>query len=133
MLGQTQLDEDLEILANAVIGAAIEVHRHLGLGYAEQVYADALEGELKLRRIPYSREFLVSVTYKGVAVGEGRIDFLICSQLIVELKAVEAILPVHSAQVISYLKATSLKLGLLLNFNQAQLKNGIKRIILSTS
>ena len=121
--------EDLDRLANAVIGAAIEVHRHLGPGYAENVYADALEVELKLRRIPYSREHEVSVSYKSVAVGKGYIDFLICGVLIVELKVVEALNPVHSAQVISYLKATGLTLGLLLNFNHSQLKNGIKRVI----
>jgi GxxExxY protein len=124
-------DEDLNSLAHAVIGAAMEVHTHLGPGYAEGVYGDALEVELKLRQIPYERESPISVQYKGYAVGQGRIDFLICGCLIIELKVVETILPVHSAQVMSYLKAKGLNLGLLINFHQAHLRNGIKRIVLS--
>jgi GxxExxY protein len=128
---RSEIDEDLNRLAQAVIGAAMEVHTQLGPGYSEVIYAEALEIELKLRNIPYEREAPIFVAYKGQAIGQGRIDFLICGRLILELKVVETILPVHSAQVMTYLKARKLNLGLLLNFHQAHLRNGIKRIILS--
>ncbi len=118
-------------LAHTVIGAAIEVHRTLGPGFLESVYEEALCVELDLRGIPYVRQKTVSVDYKGHPVGEGRLDILVDNCLIVELKAVETLLPIHTAQVLSYLKATRIKLGLLINFNVAVLKNGgIKRIAL---
>lgn len=122
-------DEDLNRLSKAVIGAAIEVHKYLGPGYAENVYGDALAIELEIRQIPFGREVGVAVQYKGHKVGEGKIDFLVCNLIVVELKVVEAILPVHQAQVISYLKATGLNLGLILNFNEEVLRTGIKRVI----
>ncbi len=126
-----ELREDIEDLAYAVIGAAIEVHRLLGPGFLESVYEGALCVELQQRRIPFVRQPVVAVTYKGQRVGEGRIDLLVGNALIVELKAVEKLTPIHSAQVISYLKMTNQKLGLLINFNVPILKEGIKRIILS--
>ena len=128
-----EVDPELNELAHMVIGAAMEVHTHLGAGYSEAVYADALEIELQLRGIDYEREAPVFVIYKGRQVGRGFIDFLICGVLIVELKVVECILAVHQAQVISYLKAKQLHLGIILNFNSAHLKSGIKRIVLSNS
>ncbi|AFZ11059.1 hypothetical protein Cri9333_0059 [Crinalium epipsammum PCC 9333] len=126
-----ELREDIEDIAYAVIGAAIEVHRLLGPGFLESVYEGALCVELQQRGIPFVRQAVVAVTYKGQRVGEGRIDLLIGNVLIVELKAVEKLTPIHSAQVISYLKMTNQKLGLLINFNVPILKEGIKRIILS--
>jgi GxxExxY protein len=125
--------EKIDKLAQAVIGAAIEVHRVLGPGYLEGVYEEALTIELKLRGIPFERQKGLSVDYKGHAVGEGRMDLMVDGCLVVELKAVEVLAPIHSAQVISYLKALSLPLGLLINFNVSMLKNGIKRIVLSES
>lgn len=122
---------ELDRLANAVIGAAIEVHRVLGPGYVESVYEEALAVELELRGIPFARQIPAAVDYKGHAVGEGRLDLLVGGKLVVELKAVEALAPIHSAQVISYLKATGHELGLLINFNVALLKEGIRRIVLS--
>lgn len=122
---------ELDRLAHAVIGAAIEVHRHLGPGYLESVYEEALAIECGLRAIPFERQKAVAVNYKGNAVGEGRIDLLVGRRAIVELKAVDALAPIHTAQVLSYLKATGLTLGLLINFNVAVLKDGIKRIIRS--
>ena len=125
---QTELDR----WAHLVIGAAIEVHRCLGPGFLEAVYEEALSIELVRRRIPFVRQFPVAVNYKGHAVGESRLDMLVANALIVELKAVETVLPVHTAQVMSYLKATGHYLGLLINFNVPYLKGGIKRIILSS-
>jgi GxxExxY protein len=118
-------------VAHAVIGAALEVHRHLGPGYVEAVYEEALAVELRLRGIPCARQHPVRVLYKSHAVGEGRLDFLVGGALVVELKAVEALLPVHKARVISYLKATDTHLGLLINFNVALLREGLQRVILS--
>lgn len=123
--------EQVDKLAYAVIGAAIEVHRLLGPGFLEVVYEQALVMELQLREIPFKRQVVIAVNYKGEAVGEGRLDLLIGDTLIVELKAVNELTPIHSAQVISYLKMTDNQLGLLINFNVPILKDGIKRIILS--
>jgi GxxExxY protein len=114
-----------------VIGAAIEVHRILGPGYLESVYEEALTIEFELHNIPLSRQHPVAVRYKTRVIGEGRLDFLVDNRLIVELKAVETLLPIHTAQVLSYLRATNQPLGLLINFNVRMLKQGIKRVILS--
>jgi GxxExxY protein len=95
------------------------------------VYEEALGVELVERHIPYRRQHPISVNYKGKSVGEGKLDLLVSDKLVVELKAVEALLPVHKAQVISYLKATNLHLGLLVNFNVSVLRDGIQRIIYS--
>src|ERR1041384_3911884 len=99
-------DPRLNVITNAVIGAAIEVHRTLGPGFDELVYEEALVIELGLRGISYARQAPVEVRYKSQLVGQGRIDLLIEGQVVVELKAVEALAPIHTAQVISYLKAT---------------------------
>jgi GxxExxY protein len=95
------------------------------------VYADALAIELEHRQIPFEREVEVSVNYKGKKVGTGRMDLVIDDIIIIELKAVENLRPVHDAQVISYLKMTGYPLGLLINFNVTLLKEGIRRLILS--
>lgn len=124
--------KEIDDLANAVIGAAIEVHRVLGPGYLESVYEEALAIELKLRTISFERQKPIGVEYKGHAVGEGRLDLLIGGMLIVELKAVDAFAPIHTAQVMSYLKTMNVPLGLLVNFNVPLLKQGIKRVILSS-
>jgi GxxExxY protein len=118
-------------LAYAVIGAAIEVHRALGAGFLERVYHEALVTEFRLRGIPHKSKHLVAVKYKDYPIGEGELDFLVGDSIIVELKAVEKLSPIHEAQVISYLKMTNCPLGLLINFNVPMLKEGIKRIILS--
>jgi GxxExxY protein len=128
---KNELSEKINQLAWDVIGAAIEVHRVLGPGFLEAVYEEALCLELRLRQIPYERQREVEVDYKGKTVGQGRLDLLIDEALVVELKAVQALAPIHTAQVISYLKATGHRLGLLINFNVPILKEGIKRVILS--
>ncbi len=127
-----ELGEEISQLSGAVIGAAIEVHRVLGPGFLESVYQEALGVELHLRRIPFISQAVVAVNYKGAKVGEGKLDFLVGNSLIVELKAVENLAPIHEAQVISYLKMTGHPLALLINFNVSLLKNGIRRIILSS-
>jgi GxxExxY protein len=105
----------------------------LGPGYLESVYEAALAVELGLRQVSFERQKLISVHYKGHAIGEGRLDLLVGDELIVELKAIDSLAPIHSAQVISYLKAMRLPLGLLINFNVPVLKNGIKRIVQTES
>jgi GxxExxY protein len=114
-----------------VIGAAIDVHRELGPGFLESIYEAALCHELELRGIPHVRQAAIQVSYKGHELGENRIDILVSNRLIVELKAVEKVDDIHYAQVKSYLKATHLTLGLLINFNVKLLKDGISRIVLS--
>jgi GxxExxY protein len=125
-------ERDLRELTGEVIGAAIEVHRVLGPGFLEQIYQEALIIELFRRGIPHEFEKPVTVNYKGSEIGTGRLDFLIANCLIVELKAVQNLTPIHEAQVLSYLKMTKYPLALLINFNVPLLKDGIKRIILSS-
>ena len=124
-------NQNLDVLAHRVIGVAIEVHRVLGPGYLESVYEEAMAVELEIQRIGFNRQLAFAVPYKDKNVGEGRIDFLIEESLIVELKAVDKLAPIHTAQVISYLKATGHTLGLLINFNEKLLRTGIQRVILS--
>ena len=118
-------------VSHAVIGAALEVHKQLGPGFLESLYEEALRQEFLERRIPFAKQLVFAVDYKGINVGEGRLDFLVADSVVVELKAVEALAPIHTAQVISYLKATRKELGLLINFNVPRLKEGIRRIILT--
>ena len=124
-------DAELDGLARQVIGAAIEVHRHLGPGLLEEVYEEALCMEFDLRKIPFMRQERVGISYKGRPVGKGKLDLLVGGRLIVELKSVEKLAPIHSAQIISYLRMTRRMLGLLINFNVPVLKEGIKRVVLS--
>jgi GxxExxY protein len=125
----SRVDPAVEDLAHRVIGAAIEVHEELGPGLPEGAYREALYHELGLRGVDCVRESPVPIYYKGKLVGEGRIDLLVCGQLVIELKAVETLSPVHRDQCISYLKATKLSLALLINFNVQYLKDGIKRVV----
>ena len=122
--------DEIDEAAFQLIGAAIEVHKVLGPGYLEAVYEEALCHELTFRSIPFQRQVPFSIAYKDKEIGEGRLDLLVMPDIVVELKAVEQLNPVHAAQVISYLKATRHRLGILINFNVPVLKDGIKRIIL---
>jgi GxxExxY protein len=122
-------DEETERLAAAVIGAAIEVHKHLRAGLNENVYQRALCHELSLRNIPFSSQAEVPVVYKGMSVGQGFIDILVRGKLVVELKSVGQFTDAHRSQVIAYLSATGLRLGLLINRNVLLLKQGLKRIV----
>ncbi|MBC7871058.1 MAG: GxxExxY protein [Chitinophagaceae bacterium] len=127
----TEIEPELNNLAEIVICAAIEVHRSLGPGFLESVYEEALCTELILRRIPFVRQKAIGVSYKGHLIGEGRLDLLIDDCLVIELKAVEILLPIHTAQLLSYLKITNYRLGLLMNFNVSVLKQGLRRIVLT--
>jgi len=121
-------DAALNQITNAVIGACIAVHRELGPPYSEEIYEEALAMEFDARNISYSRQHKIEVHYRGRVIGTGRIDFLIERQVIVELKTVDQLAPVHTAQVISYLRTTGCRLGLLINFRTKMLKDGIRRI-----
>lgn len=115
-----------------VIGAAIEVHRRLGPGLLESAYQQCLARELVLRGIPFERQRPLPLEYKGIRLECGyRIDLLIAQTVVVEIKSVEAIAPVHEAQLITYLRLGGWKVGLLINFNVVVLKNGICRRVLA--
>jgi GxxExxY protein len=120
---------ELDALARVVFEAALEVHREIGPGFGELSYENALAIELGLRRVPFVRQCGIRLQYKGCDIGEGRMDLLVGGQLVVELKAVESLAPVHTAQVLAYLKASGLTLGLLINFNVPRLAMGVRRII----
>jgi GxxExxY protein len=102
-----------------------------GPGFLESVYEEALAVELGLRGLAFKRQVPIALQYKGTPIGQGRLDFLVAERLVVELKASEGLLPVHLAQVLSYLKATGQTLGLLINFNVRHLRQGIRRVILT--
>jgi GxxExxY protein len=120
---------DLSELSGAVIGAAIEVHRVLGPGLLESAYELALERELGLRKVPVQRQVAVPLEYKGLELGDGfRLDLLVDDALVVEVKAVERLQPIHEAQLLTYLKLANKRLGLLINFNERTLKEGVKRV-----
>ncbi len=122
--------EKLEIIASEVIGAAIEVHRILGPGLLESTYEKCLCKELDLRKISCKRQEKLIVNYKGEIIEEAyRIDIIVEDEIILELKAVEELKEIHKYQLLTYLKLSNKKLGLLINFNVSLLKNGIKRII----
>jgi GxxExxY protein len=117
--------------SEAVIGACIEVHRQLGPGLLESIYEECVCMELRARGVPYERQVVVPVTYKGAPVPcEYRIDLIADRKLIVEIKSVLIVLPVHEAQLLTYLRVTGMKAGLLINFNEATLRRGLHRIAL---
>jgi len=126
----SNLPEEHEQLIQKVIGAAVEVHRHLGPGFLESIYERALCHELQLQGIPFEKQVEILVPYKDISIPGQRVDLVVDKFLILELKAVEGILPIHEAQLLSYLKSTGLKVGLIINFKVKQLKSGIKRIVL---
>lgn len=117
-------------LTEQIIGAAIEVHRHLGPGLLESAYETCLEYELQQLGLRVERQKALPVVYKDIHLEQGyRIDLLVEGQIVVELKAVEQFMPVHEAQVLSYLKFSGCKIGLLFNFNVKMLKDGIRRFV----
>jgi GxxExxY protein len=121
---------DINKLSSKVIGAAIEVHKHLGPGLLESAYEECLCHELDLRSTRYERQKPLHVVYKGKELDCGyRLDIVVDNQLIVELKSVEKIEPIHKAQLLTYLKLSDIRLGLILNFNVTMMKDGIVRIV----
>jgi GxxExxY protein len=118
-------------LTEIVIGLAIEVHRHLGPGLLESAYEECLSYEIQQSSLSHRRQVLLPVSYKNVRLECGyRIDIVVADRLVIELKTVERILPVHQAQLLTYLRLSGLRTGLLLNFNTALLKDGIRRFVL---
>ena len=130
--GDQKQRKDEDALSHGIIGAAIEVHRHLGPGLLESAYEECLAYEFAQCGLAFERQKPLPVQYKGVKLDCGfRLDFLVRKLVVVEVKAVEALSPVHSAQVLTYLRLTGCKLGLLLNFNEWRLADGIKRLVLN--
>lgn len=124
------MSEDYNIISSVVIGSAIEVHKHFGPGLLESVYEEALCYLLLKEGIQIERQKQVPVYFDNLEMGIGfRADIIVANCIIVELKSVETILPVHAKQLMTYLRLSKMKLGLLINFNEELLKNGIKRII----
>ena len=118
-------------LTDRIIGAAIEVHRTLGPGLLESAYQVCMEHESKLRNIPFERLVDLPLNYKGINLDAGYvIDLVYDKRVIVELKAVERVIPVHEAQLLTYMRLTGIHVGLLLNFNVPVLKDGIYRRVL---
>ena len=120
----------LDDITEAIIGAAIEVHKGLGPGLLESAYEECLAHELNLRGIAFERQRTLPVIYKGVSLDCGyRLDFLVERSVVEELKAVEMLQPIHEAQMLTYLKLGGWTVGLLINFNVPALRCGIKRIV----
>jgi GxxExxY protein len=127
-----ELDASVNALSANIVDAALAVHRALGPGYLEAFYEEALCIELEARAVPFERQWPLQVRYRDRLVGTHRVDLVVAGVVIVELKAVEQMTQVHRAQVLSYLHASRLELGLLINFNVPLLKSGIRRVIATT-
>jgi GxxExxY protein len=126
-----RLVQGINKTTEAVIGAAIEVHKHLGPGLLESAYEECLSHELNLRNIPFKRQVPLPVIYKGTKLDCGyRIDLLVNEEVIVELKSIDSISPIHEAQALTYMRLGNWKVGLILNFNVPILVKGIKRLVL---
>jgi GxxExxY protein len=126
----TSKDFPLKELSEQIISCAIEVHTLLGPGLLENVYEEALAHEFNIRGISFERQKEINLQYKGKDIGKHKLDYLVSGEVIVELKAVETMNKLFEAQVLTYLKASNKRIGLLINFNVERLKYGIKRFIL---
>lgn len=127
--GFEPIPKEAEHWGKALLDAAFEVHTLLGPGFLERIYEDALCHELALRDVPFERQKPILVPYKDLRLEGQRLDLLVAGLVIAEIKAIDAIHPLHQAQLISYLKATRLRLGFLLNFNVRHLREGIRRVV----
>lgn len=122
---------NFEPLSKKAIGCAMEVHRQLGPGLLESAYSACLAHEFEVQQVKYVKEMPLPIAYKGITLDCGyRLDFMVQNELIIELKSVEKLLPIHEAQVLSYLKLSGKRIGLLINFNVQLLKTGIKRLVM---
>lgn len=124
-----QIPSEWNDLTGRIIGLAIEVHSILGPGLLEKMYEDALCVEMQRASVPFQRQVPVRMDYKGVLIGDLRMDIVVADLVVVELKAVDRVLDVHGAQLLSYLRSASLPLGLLINFNVSRLTDGVTRRI----
>lgn len=122
---------EFDALSNRIIGCALEVHKHLGPGLLESTYEQCFAHELKIANLPFALQYPLPVTYKGIKLDCGyRVDLLVDDSIIVELKSVDKILPIHAAQLLTYMKLSDVSIGLLMNFNVKYMKDGIKRMVL---
>ena len=126
---ESGLPDEIESIAQEVIGCAIAVHRSLGPGLLESLYEHAMDVELAHAQIPFARQVRLPVHHRGVQIGTHVVDMIVAGAIVLELKAVEAIHELHRAQLISYLHVANLPLGLLLNFNCATLRDGLRRVV----
>jgi GxxExxY protein len=125
-----QIEAIHNITTSEIIGAAIEVHRKLGPGLLESIYAGCLKRELHDRKLRYVSERSIPVVYKGTTLDLSyRIDLIVEDRIVVEVKSVATVLPVHEAQLLTYLKLAACPLGLLINFNEAKLIDGVHRLV----
>lgn len=129
MMRRDDRDERLNALSHRIIGCAMEVHSTLGPGLLERVYEEALAYELREAELEYERQKEIVIPYKAIRLPVQRLDLVVESTVVVELKATEDVAPVHLAQLVSYLRAARLPLGLVINFNERRLKDGIFRRI----
>ena len=131
MLSPEPISESAERAAREVLGAAFQIHTALGPGLLESVYEACVVHDLTRKEVRVRRQVPVRIDYNGLQLEAGlRIDLLVDEQVIVEIKAVERVVPVHEAQILSYMKLAKLRLGLLINFNVVRLKEGIRRFAL---
>ena len=129
-IAKVNIPPDVEALATVAVDAAFQVHKELGPGLLESAYEAVFARELELRDVRHQRQLPVPVTYKGKLIELGfRADVILENKLLIELKAVEELIPVHKAQVITYLKILNFPLGLLINFNEVLIKHGIHRVL----
>jgi GxxExxY protein len=125
------IPEETDATAKAIVDAVYCVHKELGPGLLESVYEVCLSHELSIRELKFAKQVSVPVSYRGVRLETGfRLDLVVADTVVVELKAVDELLPLHEAQLLTYLKLTGKRLGFLVNFNTALIKHGIKRIAL---
>jgi GxxExxY protein len=129
MRADSGIPEAVEVLVRNVIGCALAVHKELGPGFLERVYREAMYLELEARKLPFEAEKPIVVIYRGYPIAGQRADLIVGGAVVVELKAVAAIEPIHVAQVLSYLKTLPLRLGLVINFHEMLLRDGIRRIV----
>ncbi len=128
--GREDMPKKFSALSSIVIGAAIEVHRTLGPGLLEKTYQQCLAHELKLNNVDFRLEHPLPVEYKGMSLDCGyRVDLMVADQIIVELKAVDQLIGIHEAQILTYMKLAGLDEGFLINFNVKKLKNGLKSFV----
>ena len=127
---QTPLSDELERLVTRTIGCCVAVHHELGPGLLESVYAKAVRIELGVAGLTFESERAVPISYRGVYLCNQRLDLIVNERIVLELNSVERLGPVHRAQVLSYLRTTGLRIGLLVNFNVAVFQDGLRRIIL---
>ncbi len=126
----SRLPDELETLVHRTIGCGIAVHRALGPGLLEGIYSKAVRLELRAAGLSFEHEKRIAVRYRGELLCHQRLDLVIANQVVVEIKSVDGLNPVHHAQLLSYLRVSGLRVGLLMNFNVAILQDGLKRIVL---